>query len=178
MHVLVSALQASISLVAHCLKTGCLSLWFAGVTPRFGSTHFVNFIVVYQLCVGVELVLVLFAFCFSPSLFHLFSLHQQKVACCAWTDTSVFDALLPRLSAPEVLVAATELSPFCKHFRWPRSFPGFKTQTPLLLIFQVRFFGVLQLPSQMSARGQQNSQYLKVMFKEKQLYFTRCGCIF
>lgn len=133
-----------------------MSLWFAGVTSRFGSTHFVSFIVVYQLHMGVELGFVLSAFSFSSFLFHV-SFAPVEVSCCAWTDTSVFDALLPRLSAPEVLVAAAELSPFRKHFRWPRSFPGFKTQTPLLLTFHVRFFGVSQLSSQMPARGQQNS---------------------
>lgn len=140
MRVLVSALQASTSLVAHCLKTRCL-YGLLGSPQGLVSTRFVNFIVVYQLCMGVELGLVLSAFSFSSSLFRV-SFAPVEVSCCAWTDTSVFDALLPRSSAPEVLVAAAELSPFCKHFRWPRSFPGFKTQTPLLLTFQVRFFGV------------------------------------
>lgn len=140
MRVLVSALQASTSLVAHCLKTRCL-YGLLGSPQGLVSTRFVNLIVVYQLCMGVELGLVLSAFSFSSSLFRV-SFAPVEVSCCAWTDTSVFDALLPRSSAPEVLVAAAELSPFCKHFRWPRSFPGFKTQTPLLLTFQVRFFGV------------------------------------
>lgn len=136
MRVLVSALQASTSLVAHCLKTRCLY-------GLLGSPQGLVQLVLLTSLWFISYVwgLVLSAFSFSSSLFRV-SFAPVEVSCCAWTDTSVFDALLPRSSAPEVLVAAAELSPFCKHFRWPRSFPGFKTQTPLLLTFQVRFFGV------------------------------------
>lgn len=71
---------------------------------KIWSTHFINFIVVQQLFTWAILSLVLFSFCFSPSLFHLFSLHQwQQISCCAWTDACIF-ALLSRLSVAEVLV--------------------------------------------------------------------------
>lgn len=53
---------------------------------------------------GVISSLVLFTFCFSPSLFHLLPLYQwRQISCCAWTDTCIF-ALQSRLSVAELLV--------------------------------------------------------------------------